>query len=192
MGQLPCGHKLGKSNCGRGKTDVVARRPSCLPIVPSRKSGPAWPSDPGRPNRDESDCCVTAPPVAPPKSKRQSHLSRGYRKLFNSQENLERAKGFEPSTPTLARSCSTPELHPHPRSWRRWVRRQRAELCQMRPMNATTVERWNRRLARTACQRLGKAPKKPEIKLATSVRPRSPARARQARGAIEIPTSTAT
>src|SRR5690349_1268746 len=27
---------------------------------------------------------------------------------------LERAKGFEPSTPTLARSCSTPELHPHP------------------------------------------------------------------------------
>ena len=29
-------------------------------------------------------------------------------------EILERAKGFEPSTPTLARSCSTPELHPHP------------------------------------------------------------------------------
>ncbi len=25
---------------------------------------------------------------------------------------LERAKGFEPSTPTLARLCSTPELHP--------------------------------------------------------------------------------
>ncbi len=29
-------------------------------------------------------------------------------------EKLERAKGFEPSTPTLARLCSTPELHPHP------------------------------------------------------------------------------
>ena len=29
---------------------------------------------------------------------------------------LERAKGFEPSTPTLARSCSTPELRP---LWRR-------------------------------------------------------------------------
>src|SRR5262249_47549756 len=29
-------------------------------------------------------------------------------------EILERAKGFEPSTPTLARSCSTPELHPRP------------------------------------------------------------------------------
>src|SRR6476469_7035652 len=29
-------------------------------------------------------------------------------------KKLERAKGFEPSTPTLARSCSTPELHPHP------------------------------------------------------------------------------
>src|SRR5262245_62145907 len=33
-------------------------------------------------------------------------------------ELLERAKGFEPSTPTLARSCSTPELHPHPRPGR--------------------------------------------------------------------------
>ena len=28
------------------------------------------------------------------------------------RENLERAKGFEPSTPTLARLCSTPELRP--------------------------------------------------------------------------------
>ena len=28
------------------------------------------------------------------------------------QAGLERAKGFEPSTPTLARSCSTPELRP--------------------------------------------------------------------------------
>src|ERR1700716_339448 len=35
------------------------------------------------------------------------------------QKTLERAKGFEPSTPTLARSCSTTELHPHPRDWRR-------------------------------------------------------------------------
>ena len=28
--------------------------------------------------------------------------------------NLERARGFEPPTPTLARLCSTPELHPRP------------------------------------------------------------------------------
>src|SRR4051794_30291025 len=27
-------------------------------------------------------------------------------------EEMERAKGFEPSTPTLARLCSTPELRP--------------------------------------------------------------------------------
>jgi hypothetical protein len=40
---------------------------------------------------------------------------RGQRNtLLEYQEILERAKGFEPSTPTLARSCSTPELHPHP------------------------------------------------------------------------------
>src|SRR3954462_13468508 len=32
---------------------------------------------------------------------------------FPQMEELERAKGFEPSTPTLARLCSTPELHPH-------------------------------------------------------------------------------
>ena len=34
--------------------------------------------------------------------------------MTNWERKLERAKGFEPSTPTLARSCSTPELHPHP------------------------------------------------------------------------------
>ena len=31
---------------------------------------------------------------------------------FEGLTKLERAKGFEPSTPTLARLCSTPELHP--------------------------------------------------------------------------------
>ena len=43
---------------------------------------------------------------------------------------LERAKGFEPSTPTLARLCSTPELHP--RSAMPWHR------CEARdvPQNA--------------------------------------------------------
>ena len=30
-----------------------------------------------------------------------------------SLRTLERAMGFEPTTPTLARLCSTPELHPH-------------------------------------------------------------------------------
>ncbi len=28
------------------------------------------------------------------------------------QNPMERAMGFEPTTPTLARLCSTPELHP--------------------------------------------------------------------------------
>src|SRR3984893_18949677 len=37
----------------------------------------------------------------------------------NTKKILERAKGLEPSTPTLARSCSTTELHPHPNDWRR-------------------------------------------------------------------------
>jgi hypothetical protein len=47
---------------------------------------------------------------------------------------LERAKGFEPSTPTLARLCSTPELHPHPR--RQWPL-SAALLCQMGERKAT-------------------------------------------------------
>ena len=37
---------------------------------------------------------------------------RLFRKPLFSIGKLERAKGFEPSTPTLARLCSTPELRP--------------------------------------------------------------------------------
>ena len=32
--------------------------------------------------------------------------------IIKTVEEMERAKGFEPSTPTLARLCSTPELRP--------------------------------------------------------------------------------
>jgi hypothetical protein len=52
-------------------------------------------------------------------AKRKARLSAGLRQTLPICKNLERAKGFEPSTPTLARSCSTTELHPHPRDWRR-------------------------------------------------------------------------
>jgi hypothetical protein len=52
-------------------------------------------------------------------AKRKARLSAGFRQTLPICKNLERAKGFEPSTPTLARSCSTTELHPHPRDWRR-------------------------------------------------------------------------
>ena len=44
-----------------------------------------------------------------------SSCKRPRRALFKAlifRRKLERAKGFEPSTPTLARLCSTPELHP--------------------------------------------------------------------------------
>ena len=39
-------------------------------------------------------------------------------RIEKANEELERAMGFEPTTPTLARLCSTPELHPHPREVR--------------------------------------------------------------------------
>ena len=51
---------------------------------------------------------------------------------------LERAKGFEPSTPTLARLCSTPELRPRPmsagkrRTERARHHSERARLCKRR------------------------------------------------------------
>jgi hypothetical protein len=64
-------------------------------------------------------------------------LDAVFRKRLRCKNNLERAKGFEPSTPTLARSCSTPELHPHPLRLPESHRRRPAELCQMRPPNAT-------------------------------------------------------
>jgi hypothetical protein len=51
--------------------------------------------------------------------RRQMRVSLDFYESF-----LERAKGFEPSTPTLARLCSTPELHPHrcPPGWLyRWL-----------------------------------------------------------------------
>ncbi len=48
---------------------------------------------------------------------RPAHPS-GLREVAGHKEKMERAKGLEPSTPTLARSCSTTELHPHPRSQR--------------------------------------------------------------------------
>ena len=38
--------------------------------------------------------------------------SRSFHNNLILHEKLERAKGFEPSTPTLARLCSTPELRP--------------------------------------------------------------------------------
>src|SRR3954449_4088196 len=46
--------------------------------------------------------------------KRNSPLERRAFVDFGLGKELERAKGLEPSTPTLARSCSTTELHPHP------------------------------------------------------------------------------
>src|SRR3569833_3112890 len=55
------------------------------------------------------------------------------------ERRLERAKGFEPSTPTLARSCSTPELHPHPVVWPARAGRQGRSYSHNRPGLATTL-----------------------------------------------------
>jgi hypothetical protein len=50
-----------------------------------------------------------------------------------SGEVLERAKGLEPSTPTLARSCSTTELHPHPKALAAMKHRQRESYAKCAP-----------------------------------------------------------
>ena len=46
-----------------------------------------------------------------PLSPSQDRLALASKRWFSGRK-LERAKGFEPSTPTLARLCSTPELRP--------------------------------------------------------------------------------
>ena len=51
-------------------------------------------------------------PPASPSWQQKSPAMRVCRKMLYEKGKLERAKGFEPSTPTLARLCSTPELHP--------------------------------------------------------------------------------
>jgi hypothetical protein len=71
--------------------------------------------------------------------KREARRHGGPSSDFCFEENLERAKGLEPSTPTLARSCSTTELHPHPLDGDRAP--SGAELCQMPPVNATADTR---------------------------------------------------
>ena len=54
-----------------------------------------------------------APPLLPQTNERPGSSPGLARNSLGKGEILERAKGFEPSTLTLARLCSTPELHPH-------------------------------------------------------------------------------
>jgi hypothetical protein len=56
------------------------------------------------------------PHVDPAADPYRGAAAKGAHKHLLVLKILERAKGFEPSTPTLARLCSTPELHPRPRA----------------------------------------------------------------------------
>ncbi len=56
---------------------------------------------------------------------------------FTRLETLERAKGFEPSTPTLARLCSTPELRP---LWRQ-ARKKSSGRVEAGPLASTSASR---------------------------------------------------
>src|ERR1700755_3452648 len=59
----------------------------------------------------------TAPsPMHEPTTERSGLEEAIARREVTGPAVLERAKGLEPSTPTLARSCSTTELHPHPKA----------------------------------------------------------------------------
>ena len=68
---------------------------------------------------------------------------------------LERAKGFEPSTPTLARLCSTPELHPHPlRSCRARLYAANLSHCKLSLGQISSGRKWHWRsceLSRRTC-----------------------------------------
>ena len=79
---------------------------------------------------------VTAARWTPRGHHDQSHTDNREAALHKSlyfTEKLERAKGFEPSTPTLARLCSTTELHPRPcRFATRLLLAQSDRVCKMR------------------------------------------------------------
>src|SRR3954470_9516178 len=73
------------------------------------------------------------------------HLFLGEGRLMKArvptEKILERAKGLEPSTPTLARSCSTTELHPHPRCRRSLAGNGRAMPNAARECNSANTVR---------------------------------------------------
>ena len=79
------------------------------PLPPA--SGLPWLAGSVQHRPDNAPAAAEAPPTHIPDfwgPGPRSDASLGPRSI------LERAKGFEPSTPTLARLCSTPELHPRP------------------------------------------------------------------------------
>src|SRR4051812_14799048 len=80
------------------------------------------------------------PRELPPTSKTTRTPAAFCRKYLKHLENLERAKGLEPSTPTLARSCSTTELHPHP-GLAAISRRQRQSYAKCSPRMQQSVRR---------------------------------------------------
>jgi hypothetical protein len=136
--------------CGAGRFWWPRRRgcsPAGSPIGPfatsyaayrnAMSSGGAGRSADENLNRERTQLRSRCFPRASPEWKRQGRLSAACQNLFRYREKLERAKGFEPSTPTLARSCSTPELHPHPLRLPESHRHRPAELCQMPSPNAT-------------------------------------------------------
>ena len=94
-------------------------------------------------------------------AKRKARLSAGFRRTLPLQENLERAKGLEPSTPTLARSCSTTELHPHPMP-AAIARRQRQSYAKCGPrMQQQAASARNRPDIRHIGRSAGKSGQKP-------------------------------
>jgi hypothetical protein len=60
-----------------------------------------------------SQCYEGGPQVDPKKQKATSEAGGRFEKPLELKRFLERAKGFEPSTPTLARSCSCFNVLPH-------------------------------------------------------------------------------
>ena len=96
-------HCATSSSCASDRASSATAAPSA-----ANRSAMARPNP--RPAPVTSATCPSKSPCCP-----QSH--EGYRapervSITSVSEKLERAKGFEPSTPTLARLCSTPELRP--------------------------------------------------------------------------------
>ena len=97
--------------------------PPCQPIASARREGPETRQQRASfcaRSRDKKDVrrrpadWLARPPIGGHNEFRDLPASGGGLVSTDLLDFLERAKGFEPSTPTLARLCSTPELRPHP------------------------------------------------------------------------------
>jgi hypothetical protein len=95
----------------------------------------------------------------PNRSSASRRLSLDRKSFHRFYLRQEREKGFEPSTPTLATWCSTPELLPHDLTGTRGEADARRNLAlAVQPTTDFSIARWPRIASRLPAKPLGPSP----------------------------------